>query len=474
MKYPQLKLCMIALCAAIMMVGCNDNLSGVGESIQPDVDKVKARTDSISVDFCTVSSPTVYSNTLVTLLGEINDVTYGNFKASFINKLRHARGFKFAHEPINKKIDSVRLHINYSQWAGDSTALLKAAVYKLDKSVISDSYSQQDLSDFINEKNFLGAVPYSAATGKINSNLGVRYVNVPINKELGQKIYDLSVTSPGSFDTQEAFERDVLQGLLVTTSTGSGNVLSVYGVELWVYYSYEGMTKDKDGKLTKGILSAAEIFVNTKEQVMVNGFDNSDVSHLLEPDNKFSYVKSPAGVVTKVTISKEELQKAFDRRGQYNLQRDQVLNEAQFKINAEQPDFHKTGLIPPPYLLMVAADSAKVYFEKNYTELQSPEYSFLSSQYSIVSRYYNFSNISPLIQKHLRLHGKYQPDGSIVVDKNLEALLVPVQRVVSQDGRTGDNSQTTELNNYLFPSAVKLQTTGTNRRVGIISTQFVN
>ncbi len=473
MKYPQLKLCMIALCAAIMMVGCSDNLSGVGESIQPDADKVKARTDSISVNFSTIGTPTVYSNTLVTLLGEINDLTYGNFKASFINKLRHARGFKFAHEPIDKKIDSVRLRINYSRWAGDSTALLKAAVYKLDKPVTSNSYSQQDLSDFISEKNFLGTMPYSAATGKINSNQNVRYVDVPINKELGQKIYNLSVASPASFNTQEAFERDVLQGLLVTTSTGSGNVLSVYGVELWVYYSYEGMTVDKDGKPTKGKLSAAEIFVNTKEQIMVNGFDNSDVSHLLEPDDKFAYIKSPAGVVTKVTISKEELQKAFDRRGQYNLQRDQVINEAQFKVNADQPDFQKTGLIPPPYLLMVAADSAKIYFEKNYTELQKPEDSFLSSQYSIVSRHYNFSNISPLIQKHIQKHGKYQSDGSIVVDKDLEALLVPVQRLSSRDQNVG-GEKTTELNNYLFPSAVKLQTTGANRRIGIISTQFVN
>lgn len=453
-----------------VMASCNDNLSEVGGSIQPKDDKIRARVDSVSVDYSTMPMPSVYSNSRITLLGEIKDPFYGNFKANFISKLRHARGFKFAHKPIGGKIDSLQLHINYNVWAGDSTAILKAAVYKITDPVSGGGYSQKDLSKFQKEKNFLGSLVYTAKSGKTDTQRGLRYLSVPLSKELGQKFYDASINNPHFFDTQEAMEKELLQGLLVTTTTGSGNVLSVYGIEFRIFYSYEGDIKDKDGKTKKGPVKAVEIFANTKEQIQVNGFENSQIGDLLVPNDKFTYIKSPAGVVTKMTIKKEGLVKALDRSGKgYNPAKRWLLSEAQLKIDVEQPDPKVTEMAPPPYLILLAADSLKNFFEKNYTELTHPESAFLSTIYSIERRYYNFSNISPLISKHLKEHAKYLPDGKIALDKDLEAVIVPVQKFTVN---SLDKNVTSEINNFIFPAAAKLKTSGHARKVGIISTEY--
>ena len=69
----------------------------------------------------TVEVPSIYSRSTYTLLGQLSDPLFGDLRSSYITRLRHAPGFKFAHEPEGKKIDSVLVEISYSSWAGDRT-----------------------------------------------------------------------------------------------------------------------------------------------------------------------------------------------------------------------------------------------------------------------------------------------------------------------------------------------------------------
>lgn len=459
----------LALLMTLGAVGCKDGMSTIGESILPPNYPVKAVMDSVTVDYQTVSYPQIYTNSNITLLGQINDPVYGNFKGNFITRLRGAAGFKFANKPVNGKIDSVQLWLNYSAFAGDSAALMKVAVYKVTESLTNGNYSQTDLDKYLNELNFMGAASYTPNHGLLDTIRRTRYIGVNLNKAVGQKIYDASLNHPEYFETDEAFAKNILPGLLVTNTTGSGNVLSVYGVELRIFYTYERITPGPDDKKTA---VGTEVFVNTKEQILVNGFANNDISGLLAPNKDFCFVKSPAGVVPKITISKELLVKAFEK---HKVKSDKgiewLLNEAQFSLPVEQPNVAETKLGPPANMMLIALDSVKPFFTKNLTELDMPDAAFISSGYSIESRYYNFSNISMLISKHLKEHSKLDGSGKLVVDKDLEALLIPVQRFMVNDlyGRP----QPSEVSNYLFPSGAKLNISKNAKKLYIISTERV-
>ena len=51
--------------------GCNDDLSLVGPSIQPEADKVRAFTDTFEVEMSTIKLDSVYARTVSGLLGEL-------------------------------------------------------------------------------------------------------------------------------------------------------------------------------------------------------------------------------------------------------------------------------------------------------------------------------------------------------------------------------------------------------------------
>ena len=55
------------------------------------------------------------------------------------------------------------------------------------------------------------------------------------------------------------------------------------------------------------IVQAWETFSATSEVIQLNRFKNTDISHLLEPNDSIAYLKSPAGVYTQLTIPAQDI-----------------------------------------------------------------------------------------------------------------------------------------------------------------------
>ncbi|KGN94946.1 DUF4270 domain-containing protein [Porphyromonas crevioricanis] len=452
------KFAMAMLCTALiglLTTSCNDSLSEVGDSIRPSTDLVTARLDSVRIQTRTVLSDPIFSRSTYTLLGDLQDPQYGHMKADFIAQLQGARGFKFSHTPKDNKIDSIKMVVSYSSWAGDSLAWLKAAVYEIKKPLPEGHYSS-DLSHLIDERNLLGTKTYRAANDK-----GQHQVQIPLPKQLGQKFYDLSLSNPHVFDTDESFYREVLGGLYVTTTTGTGSVLSVYNNHVDIYYTYQRTFKDKSGKDSIGWDTEVETFSNTKRQILVNHFAYEGTDQLIaDGQGEYSYVKAPAGVVTEVTLAKEDLQKVLLDKG-----KKRIVNRAAFGLDVERPS-ENTLLNPPTYLLLLPKDSVASFFPNNQTEQKQPRTAYLSTDYSIVSRTYQFGNIARLLSEHLERHAK-EVDGQVVIDKDLTFVLLPTRRQTA--GKR--NQETTALDNFIFPSAAKLLI-GKERKIGILTTSY--
>lgn len=447
---------------AFVFAACNDNASKVGFTTQPKDEVLTAKADTFLLSAQTVEVPSIYSRSTYTLLGQLSDPLFGDLRSSYVTRLRHAPGFKFAHEPEGKKIDSAFVEISYSSWAGDSTLWAKASIYEVTKP-LPDSHYSGDIRSYLQGAKHLGSGSYKA-----ENKTGDHFIYIPVDKAIGQRFYDASVQHPEYFESQKAFEENLLRGIYVESSTGSGCMLSVYSTALLIYYTYTVNGKTADGKADSVIHRRASYrFANTNQLYLSQQFDHANRDELLKPNSKYSFITSPLGLATELTLTKEDLNRVA--RSGWNPKTKRLFNEAKLTLPVDIPADGRTVLQPPKYLLLLPADSVKNFFETGQSHLTQPDVAFLSSEYSILSREYNFSNISKLITQHIENH-KSQTSSSIEIKQPLRLLLVPVSL---EGGKSGSSSSdVTGVAHYLFPSGVRIKLDNGKIRLGIVHTTY--
>ncbi len=454
---------MVLLGGLGLLVGCNDDTSKVGFSTQPKGEVLTAKADTLYVDARTVEIPSIYSRSTYTLLGQLSDPLFGDLRSSYATRLRHAPGFKFKHEVEGGKIDSAFVEISYSAWAGDSTVWAKASVYEVTKP-LPDSHYSGDISPYLDGAKFLGSSSYKAGDAQ-----GDHYVYVPVDKSIGQRIYEASKHHPEYFDNQKAFEENLLRGLFVETSTGSGCVLSVYSTALLIYYTYREMGKTKDGSADSLHYKRGSYrFANTNQLYLSQQFDFKNREALLQPNDKYSFVTSPLGLATELTISTEDLNKVV--RSDWNQKTRRLFNEAILTLPVDIPADGKTVLQPPRYLMLLPADSVSSFFEKGESHLTQSDIAYLSTEYSVLTRQYVFKNISALIAKHVSDNTTAGGATTPEVTKPLRLYVIPVRL----EGGSGGSSSSgvTGVAHYLFPSGVRIKLNNRKIHLGIIHTTY--
>ena len=447
---------------AFVFAACNDNASKVGFTTQPKDEVLTAKADTFLLSAQTVEVPSIYSRSTYTLLGQLSNPLFGDLRSSYVTRLRHAPGFKFAHEPEGKKIDSAFVEISYSSWAGDNTLWAKASIYEVTKP-LPDSHYSGDIRSYLQGAKHLGSGSYKA-----ENKTGDHFIYIPVDKAIGQRFYDASVQHPEYFESQKAFEENLLRGIYVESSTGSGCMLSVYSTALLIYYTYTVNGKTADGKADSVIHRRASYrFANTNQLYLSQQFDHANRDELLKPNSKYSFITSPLGLATELTLTKEDLNRVV--RSGWSPKTKRLFNEAKLTLPVDIPADGRTVLQPPKYLLLLPADSVKTFFETGQSHLTQPDVAFLSSEYSILSREYNFSNISKLITQHIENH-KSQTSSSIEIKQPLRLLLVPVSL---EGGKSGSSSSdVTGVAHYLFPSGVRIKLDNGKIRLGIVHTTY--
>lgn len=126
---PIYKLLCIAV-TSIALLSCNDTLSDLGVSIQPDGDKLTVGTDTLTLNAKTVQVESINAKTDKPVLGEYLDSIFGSVKSDYVGEFYFPAGKTF---PNNSIIDSVRLFVSYTTWTGDSLAPMQLSVYRLNK-----------------------------------------------------------------------------------------------------------------------------------------------------------------------------------------------------------------------------------------------------------------------------------------------------------------------------------------------------
>lgn len=433
--------------------GCNDELSEVGSSIQPDGDKSFVYVDSFQLSAKTVLMDSVYARTTSGLLGEIYDPLYGNIKSDYLCQFYCPENYQFQNTPLNGVIDSMDLRIFYSSWVGDSLTPMQVTVYPITTVPERNFYTNVDPEKYCDMQTVLGQKMYTAydvtisdsVRNGLTSTTYTPVVRVKLPTEIGQDFYNETVNNPSSFENQDAFNQ-YFPGLYIKNTFGSGNLLTVYQTSFFIYYRYtvEGSAGQDS------IVNGREQFNVTREVIQLNHVANANLEPLLLPDEKYTYMRTPAGVYTELTLPITEIKETVGSR---------FLNNLPLTLHAMPQENWDYAFEPPSYLLLLPTDSVKGFFEQN--KVENNETAFLSGIYDSSTRTYTFGNISNLI--------KYQLENA--PDEDLQVSVIPVSRETQSDSYSG-TEYTVTLSNYMLPSGVKIVKDNDYMKVGLTTSEY--
>ena len=441
----KIKLFVLGLSLGISILsGCNDDLTQVGTGIQPENDRPLVYADTFYMKAKTVQTDSVYARTIYGSLGEIYDPLYGNLKSDFMCQFYCPENYRFKYTPHEGRIDSFEFSLYYSRyWTGDSLTPMREQKYEVTTPLARDFYTNIDPEQFCDMQKSLGMQIYTARNLSVSDSLwnatnsnGVQSyqpnITIRMPKEVGQRFYDATIQTPEVFTDQNTFNQ-FFPGIYVTNTYGTGNILNIESAQMKIFYKYTVKgSADQDS-----LVYANEIFSATSEVIQLNRFKNTDISHLLKPNDSIAYLKSPAGVYTLLTIPAQDIASIIQGR---------IVSNVPFSLKALPQEEWKYAFEPPKNILILPKDSIDTFFKNNNVENSVTSYlgSYIQS-----TRTYSFGNIAKLIKAHM----ENSPS------KDLEICVIPVQRRV---GETYNYSYqkveyTVAIENYLKPSGVKLR-----------------
>ena len=410
----KIKLFVLGLSLGISILsGCNDDLTQVGTGIQPENDRPLVYADTFYMKAKTVQTDSVYARTIYGSLGEIYDPLYGNLKSDFMCQFYCPENYRFKYTPHEGRIDSVEFSLYYSRsWTGDSLTPMRAQIYEVTTPLARDFYTNIDPEQFCDMQKSLGMQIYTARNLSVSDSLwnatnsnGVQSyqpnITIRMPKEVGQRFYDATIQTPEVFTDQNTFNQ-FFPGIYVTNTYGTGNILNIESAQMKIFYKYTVKgSADQDS-----LVYANEIFSATSEVIQLNRFKNTDISHLLKPNDSIAYLKSPAGVYTLLTIPAQDIASIIQGR---------IVSNVPFSLKALPQEGWKYAFEPPKNILILPKDSIDTFFKNNNVENSVTSYlgSYIQS-----TRTYSFGNIAKLIKAHM----ENSPS------KDLEICVIPVQR----------------------------------------------
>ncbi|MDR1518105.1 MAG: DUF4270 domain-containing protein [Dysgonamonadaceae bacterium] len=446
---------------------CNDNLSQIGYTIQPDGDEISVTTGALNLSANTLNVDSIYMKTKYPVLGEYTDPVYGTIKSDYIGQFYYSESTKFEKGAV---IDSVRLSISYSSMIGDSLAPMQISAYAVNKALPSKTYNNIDPTEYCDMSSALSSqvftgknsvyedIPYSyyssTTYSTVYDTLRVYYINLALPKSLGDDfLQEYNNPSSTAFKDVDSFN-DYFKGLYITPTFGNSTVINVSQTAINVHYHYIDAGGSSTG--TDTTRTSQFVLYITPEVIQVNHLAN-DLSSLLPDNTEKTYVASPAGVDTKIVFPLSQIQDRLKAGS---------LNQAYFSIKALTENNYDNNMVkisPPTYMMLIHQDSLKSFFEKG--KLTDNRTSFLTT-FSSASYTYNFGNIATMINYYKEVD-KYK-NGTEPFD--LPFLLVPVD--VTTTTNSSGSTTFTAIYNLMMPTAVTLSKKPEDMKIDLIFSSF--
>lgn len=259
---------------------------------------------------------------------------------------------------------------------------------------------------------------YTDMYGDETSRLTNYWQEIKLPLSLGQQMYNKYVENPNNYKDAENFIKNVLKGVYVHCTHGDGTILYIDDIFLNLNFKY--LIESSSGKVDS-LVNGGVVFAATKEVIQANRFQNSERLKELTEETKCTYLKTPAGLFTEVTLPIEEIA-AIHQRDTLNAA---AITFTRYNDKNDSP----YSMTIPSHLLMVRKSDMYSFFENNKTYDGKTSFlaEFVSSGES--ANTYSFTNIAPLISYCMaaKASGNYTEDWNKVV-------LIPVDTEQDSSG----------------------------------------
>ena len=432
-----LRLLTVLVIAALTFAACDDTTEGIGGSITNDIDNINISSAVFPVATKSMVSGAVLSRNNSGLIGKMKDPETGNYvKGDYMTQLGVLSSFNVDTVAIkqanNGSIEAYGCYllISYNANYGDTIAPMKVTAYEMTKPMAEDQeyYSDYDAfkNGWVSESNQHWSSNYNLSNTSDVKNFQIS-LNKPYTKDgktynnYGSYILQTYAKHPEYFKTNYKFLHNVCPGFYIKNVGGTGNMAKIWNTELIFQYRRQYTTKAKDGVKDSIIVdSLYNRFDGTEEVLQLNKIENKNMEQLAN-QQKWTYLKSPAGIFTEVTLPIEDIMKGHEK---------DTLNTATISFprlnNADEDNPY--NFATPSTILMVQKDSLQSFFEKSKLADSRTSYTTSYSRTGTYKNAYTFQNIANLISAMYKNKGKGENWNKVV--------LVPVNVITTTQGYT--------------------------------------
>lgn len=432
-----LRLLTVLVIAALTFAACDDTTEGIGGSITNKIDNINISDSAFNVTTKSIVAGAVLSRNNTGLIGKMKDPETGNYvKGDYMTQLSVLPTFSVDTLDYIKQAnggsieaDSCYLLVSYNASYGDTIAPMKVTAYEMTRPMSEDKeyYSNYDAfkERWVSENNQHWSSNYNLSNTSDVKNFKI-YLNKEYKKDgktyknYGSYIMQTYAEHPEYFKTNFKFLHNVCPGFYIKNVGGTGNMAKIWNTEL-IFYWTRHKTINKD---STAVSIGYNRFDGTEEVLQLNKIENDteNLKKLASKDQeKCTYLKSPAGIFTEVTLPIEDIMKGHEK---------DTLNTATIsfpRLNNENED-NPYNFATPSTILMVQKDSLQSFFEKSKLADSRTSYTASYSSTGTYKNAYTFQNIANLVSAMYKNKGKGENWNKVV--------LVPVNVITTTQGYT--------------------------------------
>lgn len=432
-----LRLLTVLVIAALTFAACDDTTEGIGGSITNKIDNINISNSAFNVTTKSIVADSVLSRNNTGLIGKMKDPETGNYvKGDYMTQLSVLPTFSVDTLDYIKQAnggsieaDSCYLLVSYNASYGDTIAPMKVTAYEMTKPMEENKeyYSNYDAfkEGWVSENNQHWSSNYN-----LSNTSDVKNFKIYLNKEYktkdgktyknyGSYIMQTYAEHPEYFKTNYKFLNNVCPGFYIKNVGGTGNMAKIWNTEL-IFYWTRHKTINKD---STAVSIGYNRFDGTEEVLQLNKIENDteNLKKLASRQDSCTYLKSPAGIFTEVTLPIEDIMKGHEK---------DTLNTATISFprlnNADEDNPY--NFATPSTILMVQKDSLQSFFEKSKLADNRTSYTASYSSTGTYKNAYTFQNIANLVSAMYKNKGKGENWNKVV--------LVPVNVITTTQGYT--------------------------------------
>ena len=446
-----LRLLTVLVIAALTFAACDDTTEEIGGSITNKIDNINISDSAFNVTTKSIVAGAVLSRNNTGLIGKMKDPETGNYvKGDYMTQLSVLPTFSvdtldYIKQANNGSIeaDSCYLLVSYNASYGDTIAPMKVTAYEMTKPMSEDQEYYSDYDAFkkgwVSESNQHWSSNYNLSNTSDVKNFKI-YLNKKYEKDgktyknYGSYIMQTYAEHPEYFKTNYKFLHNVCPGFFIKNVGGTGNMAKIWNTELIFYWTRHKTIKAKDGVTDSTAVGIGyNRFDGTEEVLQLNKIENDTKSmEELASQENWTYLKSPAGIFTEVTLPIEDIMKGHEK---------DTLNTATIsfpRLNNKDED-NAYNFATPSTILMVQKDSLKSFFEKSKLADSRTSYTASYSSTGTYKNAYTFQNIANLVSAMYKNKAEGEKKNANWVNEHSDwnkVVLVPVNVITTTQGYT--------------------------------------